>query len=211
MSGVGRVPRKMLWTRQDGGSGRRMRTSRRRQCQGRNRRVDIHSQGQQLCIRIKMSVGTESARHEARGKQTGQTGTCKMMFDDKHNKARRAYGNAASAMLGERAPTPRRRFREVLDLVLLNIQKVHIVVASSSPWSSRILKPSQRPPRPVCHPSTSCASASPTRLVQTLASVSCPQSSVSLRAFLFRLYLSLTHSLRMLGFVWIHSSRMCRS
>jgi hypothetical protein len=68
MSGVGGVPRKLLWTRQDGGSRCRMWTSRRRQCQGRGRRVDIHSRGQQLCTRIKMSW--------RRKVQSRQTSTC---------------------------------------------------------------------------------------------------------------------------------------
>jgi hypothetical protein len=60
--GVGGVPGKLLWTRQGGGSRRRVRASGRRQSRGRSRRVDTHGGLEQSWTRIKMNWGRRGRR-----------------------------------------------------------------------------------------------------------------------------------------------------
>jgi len=208
MSGVGGVPRKLLWTRQERSSRRRAWTIGRRQGRGVTR-IGVHVVVKQKWKKEKNDLKAEATaiRREAHARWRG--------FDDKHNKATATRPQPATTIAGGRCADAkleisreqRRHRRDIRDSA-----QSHTIVASYSPWSSRTPKLSLRPLPLVCLLSTSCAYESPIRPAQTLVSVSCPLSSVCFHIDDYLpLLLALTLFARMLGFFWLYRSRLCRS
>ena len=106
MSGVGGVPRKLLWTRQERSSRRRAWTIGRRQGRGVTR-IGVHVVVKQKWKKEKNDLKAEATaiRREAHARWRG--------FDDKHNKATATRPQPATTLSPEEgAPTPSSRFPE---------------------------------------------------------------------------------------------------